>query len=130
MKAGPRQRTLGSTPHIFIKTFKIMPRSSNAHAYVNAGFLATVDVEKNYGIVGAPTIVYGGISAGLTHATQTEQFLAGKKMTDHNMFMAALTILEAEIQPDQDPVLASGEYRAHLGLSLFYKVNSNSICWR
>ena len=123
MKAGPRQRALDSAPHTFFKTFKIMPRSSNAHAYVNAGFLATVDVEKNYGIVGKPSIVYGGISASLSHATRTEQFLQGKKMTDHDMFMAALAILETEIVPDIDPVLSSEEYRKQLGLSLFYKVN-------
>ena len=123
MRAGPRQRSLASAPHTFFKTFKIMPRSSNAHAYVNAGFLATVDVENNYGIVGQPTIVFGGISASLSHATKTEQFLEGKKMRDHDMFMAALSILEAEIVPDIDPVLASEKYRKQLGLSLFYKVN-------
>ena len=100
-----------------------MPRSSNAHAYVNAGFLATVDVEKNYGIVGKPTIVYGGLSASLIHPSKTEQFLEGKKMTDHDMFMAALAVLEEEIVPDIDPVLASEKYRKQLGLSLFYKVD-------
>ena len=123
MKAGPRQRTPASAPHTFFKTFKIMPRSSNAHAYVNAGFSATVDVEKNYGIVGKPTIVYGGLSASLIHASKTEQFLEGKKMTDHDMFMAALAVLEEEIVPDIDPVLASEKYRKQLGLSLFYKVD-------
>ena len=122
LKAGPIQRSLDSAPHTFFKTFKIMPRSSNAHAYVNAGFMATVDVEKNYGIVGKPTIVYGGISSSLIHATKTEEFLRGKNMTDHNMFMAALAVLEAEIVPDIDPVLASEKYRKQLGLSLFYKV--------
>ena len=115
------------TPHTFLKTFKIMPRSSNAHAYVNAGFLASVDVERNYEIVGAPTIVYGGISGSVTHARKTEQFLQGKNMTDHDTFMSALDILETEMIPDQQPVMASGEYRTQLALSLFYKVNMKHV---
>lgn len=127
MRAGPGEAA-GAT-HTFLKTFKIMPRSSNAHAYVNAGFLANVDIEKNYEIVGAPTIVYGGISSNLIHARKTEQFLEGKNMTDHGMFMAAIDILETEIIPDMTG--KPGEYRKQLGLSLFYKVNmSASVCRR
>ena len=30
-----------------LTTFKIMPRHANAHAYVNAGFLMTVDSNQN-----------------------------------------------------------------------------------
>ena len=51
-----------------IRTFKIMPRSSNAHGYVNAGFLALVDAENNFKIEGKPTIVFGGINSTFIHA--------------------------------------------------------------
>ena len=40
-----------------IRTFKIMPRSSNAHAYINAGFLALVDKENNFKIEGRSKIL-------------------------------------------------------------------------
>merc|ERR1719450_1965671 len=33
-----------------------LPRSTNSHAYVNAGFLAHVDVSNNFKISGKPTI--------------------------------------------------------------------------
>merc|ERR1719392_262036 len=45
---------------LFVKTFKVMPRSTNSHAYVNAGFLAHVDVSNNFKISGKPSIVFGG----------------------------------------------------------------------
>ena len=111
----------------FIRTFKVMPRSSNAHAYVNAGFKAEVDVDSNFKIVGKPTIVFGGINPQFTHATQTEDFLMDRNMNDHAMFMQAVQILESELNPsDDDPVLASPQYRKQLALCLFYKVNVNN----
>ena len=104
-----------------------MPRSSNAHAYVNAGFKAEVDVDSNFKIVGKPTIVFGGINPQFTHATQTEDFLMDRNMNDHAMFMQAVQILESELNPsDDDPVLASPQYRKQLALCLFYKVNVNN----
>jgi hypothetical protein len=53
-----------STDH-FIKTFKIMPRSCNAHAYINAGFCAKISRQENICIVGKPTIIFGGIRTSL-----------------------------------------------------------------
>ena len=64
-----------------------MPRSSNAHAYVNAGFLALVDVEDGFKITQKPTVVFGGIREDFVHATMTEEFLTGRSMTDHDMFV-------------------------------------------
>ena len=106
----------------FIRTFKIMPRSSNAHAYVNAGFLANINVENNFQVVGKPTVIFGGISSTFCHAKQTEAFLEGKNMNDHAMFLEAVSLLESELEPSPDPVLAAPEYRRQLALGLFYKV--------
>ena len=63
-----------------------MPRSSNAHAYVNAGFLALVDVENAFTITQKPTVVFGGIREDFIHANGTEEFLIGRSMSDHDMF--------------------------------------------
>ena len=114
-----------------------MPRSSNAHAYVNAGFLALVDVENAFTITQKPTVVFGGIREDFVHANGTEEFLIGRSMSDHDMFeevvgsfynsfkklkSQALVILATELQPAEDPVLSSATYRRQLALGLFYKV--------
>ena len=65
---------------------QIMPRSSNAHAYVNAGFLALIDVENAFTITQKPTVVFGGIREDFVHANGTEEFLIGRSMSDHDMF--------------------------------------------
>ena len=103
-----------------------MPRSTNAHAYVNAGFMAEVDVANNFKLIGKPTLVFGGISSTLTHATQTENFLMDRNMNDNAVFKEAVEILKGELIPEYDPVLASPEYRKQLALGLFYKVQYNS----
>lgn len=107
------------------RSYKIMPRSSNAHAYVNAGFLALVDTSDNFKIISKPRIVFGGINPGFVHANATEEFLIGRNMNDHDMFMEALSILAAELAPDDEPVLASALYRKQLAMGLFYKVRIN-----
>jgi len=103
------------------RSFKIMPRSTNAHAYVNAGFLARVDPTMNYQILERPRLVFGGIATNFVHATNTENFLNGRNMNDHEMFLEAMTLLAEELVPEEDPVLASTEYRKQLALGLFYK---------
>jgi len=108
-------------PEWVIRTFKIMPRSSNAHAYVNAGFLALVDKANNFRIEQRPTVVFGGINASFIHASATEEFLIGRNMNDHDIFIEALTILAEELDPAFDEVLASQQYRKQLAMGLFYK---------
>jgi xanthine dehydrogenase/oxidase len=120
-----RLGTAGATSPTWIyRSFKVMPRSSNAHAYVNAGFLGLVDSADHFRLVGRPSLVFGGISAGLVHATATEAFLQDRPMDDHGIFLEALAILAEELVPDEDPVLASPLYRKQLAMGLFYKVRT------
>ena len=46
-----------------------------------------------------------------------------RNMNDHEMFLEAMTLLAEELVPEEDPVLASAEYRKQLALGLFYKVS-------
>ena len=109
------------------KSYKIMPRSNNAHAYVNAGFLALVDFADSFKIIGKPRLVFGGINESFVHATSTEEFLMGRNMNDHEMFLEAMTILATELVPTDEPVLTSAIYRKQLALGLFYKVHIFNI---
>nr|XP_002120933.2 xanthine dehydrogenase/oxidase-like [Ciona intestinalis] len=103
--------------HVFI-SYKIMPRSQNAHAYVNAAFYTEV-------INGKPSseirIVYGGIRPDFARATETENFLVGKEISDANL-TSSIKLLSQELAPvQQDPVDASVSYKLNLALGLFYK---------
>lgn len=113
----------------FIRTYKISVRSQNSHAYVNAGFRFSFD-PTNLNIASA-TIVYGGINANFIHASNTENFLVGKNISDQAVLQQALSLLSAEIVPDNDPVAADPQYRKMLASSLFYKfilyVNKNKL---
>jgi xanthine dehydrogenase/oxidase len=115
-------QSAGAGPEWKFRSFKIMPRSTNAHAYVNAGFLALVDSADHFRIVGRPSIVFGGISSGFVHARTTEDFLQDRPMDDHDIFLEALAILAEEMVLQNDPVLASPLYRKQLAMGLFYKV--------
>ena len=106
-------------PYSYYQTFKIMPRSQNAHAYVNAAFLFNLD--SNHKVKSIPSIVFGGINQNFIHAAKTEAYLMGKQFDDINILSNAFEILTIEIDPNPDPVLSSPEYRKSLALSLFYK---------
>ena len=103
-----------------IKTYKIMPRSQNAHAYVNAGFRFQVDA-NSLTVQTLPTIVFGGLSQNFVHATKTEKFLLGKTLSDQPTITSAFKLLSSELIADNDPSLANAQYRKSLALSLFYK---------
>lgn len=100
-------------------TYKIMPRSQNAHAYVNAAFLLTVD--SNYNVVAPPRLVYGGINPQFVHALGTERSLTGKSLANDITLNLVMTVLGKELVPDTDPVLSSPAYRKSLAMSLLYK---------
>ncbi|XP_067671800.1 xanthine dehydrogenase/oxidase-like [Haliotis asinina] len=108
------------------RSYKIMPRSQNAHAYVNAAFRVTIEPSK-FQVLGKPSLVYGGIDKNTIHATKTEEFLTGKCLTDPAVLRGALESLKAELNPDYEEVLASVEFRRNLAVSLFYKFILN-IC--
>ena len=80
-----------------------MPRSSNAHAYVNAGFMALVDVDNGFTIIQKPTVVFGGIREDFVHATGTEEFLIGRSMADHDMFEEVSSYTLQHPQPSPGP---------------------------
>ena len=48
-----------------MRSFKIMPRAVNAHAYVNATFSMAMDSGSGFTVAATPSIVFGGID---THA--------------------------------------------------------------
>lgn len=102
-------------------SYKIMQRAQNTHAYVNAGFLFSVDKNDEFRVLHKPRIVYGGIRSDFIHAEKTEEYLYHKKLLDIETVKQACTLLQSEIQPDNDPVDSSPTYRANLAINLFYK---------
>uniref|UniRef100_A0A8C4QXE0 Aldehyde oxidase n=1 Tax=Eptatretus burgeri TaxID=7764 RepID=A0A8C4QXE0_EPTBU len=105
-----------------MNTYKIMMRAQNAHAYVSAGFrwrLCRHDGSSV--IVQAATLVFSGVSSKLVHAYKTEKFLIGKDLGLPTTLKGALAELMVELEPEEDPVLASPAYRKILAMALFYK---------
>ncbi|XP_063217996.1 xanthine dehydrogenase/oxidase-like [Bacillus rossius redtenbacheri] len=104
-----------------VKTFKIMPRAQNAHAYVNAGFRFKLCDDGSENIIEPPTVVFGGINPKFIHASKTEEFLSGKALSDEAVMRQAVTTLDGELQPDSSPPDASAAYRSGLAKALLYK---------
>ncbi|CAG9770996.1 unnamed protein product [Ceutorhynchus assimilis] len=100
------------------QTYKIMKRSQNAHATVNAGFLLKLSPE---GIVSSANIVYGAINTKFVHASKTEDSLINQNLFDNGTLQKAFASLSLEIVPDNEPAEASPEARKQLAINLFYK---------
>ena len=96
-----------------------MKRHANAHAYVNAACLLTLDA--NNAISSLPTLVFGGIGSKPFAAPNTCQALQGLNLSDTNSFQAALLVLTKEVPNDTPPAGASVSYRQQLALTLLYK---------
>ncbi|CAH1396596.1 unnamed protein product [Nezara viridula] len=99
-----------------IKTFKIMPKSQNSFALVNAGFFFQFD--ENFCVKKKPSIVYGNINSNFVHATKTENYFVGKNI--FKAFKSGVSILSEELEPNQTTV-ASADFKKQLALNLFYK---------
>uniref|UniRef100_A0A2A4JXM9 Indole-3-acetaldehyde oxidase n=1 Tax=Heliothis virescens TaxID=7102 RepID=A0A2A4JXM9_HELVI len=102
-----------------VKTYKIMPRSQNAHAVVNAGYL--FKFKENTNIVERASLVYGSISETFIHASKTEQALVGKDLFTNETLQLALKSLYDEIVPVEAQPEPSAAYRKMLAVTLFYK---------
>ncbi|XP_058459564.1 uncharacterized protein LOC131435563 [Malaya genurostris] len=101
------------------RSFKIMPRAQNAHAYVNGAFMVKYNRIKQ--AIESATVCFGGINPKFTHATATEKFIAGKNLFENETFQSTVRILSNELAPDWVLPDASPEYRKNLAISLFYK---------
>ncbi|XP_058053764.1 xanthine dehydrogenase/oxidase-like [Anopheles bellator] len=105
-------------PKVYVyRSFKIMPRAQNAHAYVNGAFLIKTEGSK----IVSSNVCFGGITPEFTHAKKTESFLRGKNLLSNDNVQGALKILSDELNPDWVLPDAAPEYRKNLALSLFYK---------
>ncbi|GAB0096227.1 xanthine dehydrogenase [Sergentomyia squamirostris] len=102
-----------------VKTFKIMPRAQNAHAYVNAGFLFRFNDRRSRLL--SIRICYGGIHPRFIHAARTERILQGVDIFDNNVLQRAFESLDEEIQPDTSIDEPVPEHRKMLAFGLFYK---------
>ncbi|CAG9861069.1 unnamed protein product [Phyllotreta striolata] len=98
-------------------SYKIMPRTQNAHAMVNAGFL----VQLQNGIVQKARIVYGGIDSTFVHASLTEKIIKGKNLYDNANLQIIFNSLNNEIIPEDTPPDPTPDFRRNLAISLFYK---------
>ncbi|CAK8698330.1 uncharacterized protein LOC143448853 [Clavelina lepadiformis] len=96
-----------------MKTYKVMPRSQNAHAYVNAAFFAELSEDQSQ--ILQFTAVFGGISPTFARAVKTEEFLKGKSIVSETL-KDALNLLS-----DQIKQTGTSEYKHNLALGLFYK---------
>ncbi|XP_065883616.1 xanthine dehydrogenase-like isoform X2 [Dysidea avara] len=115
-----------STSNTVMRTFKVMPRHQNAHAYVNAGFSWSVD-SSTHKVQGSPSIVFGGLQAHAVHATKTEAFMVGKSLTNSATLQGALKVLQEELVATTVPPESSEAYRLNLSYGLFYKFYLASI---
>ncbi|KAH9639155.1 hypothetical protein HF086_018223 [Spodoptera exigua] len=102
-----------------IFTYKIMPRTANAPALVNAGFLYKL---TNNNVVQSVRIVFGGLSPKFVRASSTEQFLIGKKLFTNETLTSALKIMQQELVVEENPPDPSVEYKKKAALGLFYKI--------
>ncbi|RZF35840.1 hypothetical protein LSTR_LSTR008946 [Laodelphax striatellus] len=109
------------SPNYYFKTYKVMPRAQNAHAYVNAGFLFKLHDKDKFRVLERPRIVIGGINPDFFHAVKTEDYLSGKQLLDLAVIQEALSILEKEVKPDHVLPDASPQYRRGVAVSLLYK---------
>lgn len=98
-------------------SFKIMPRSQNTPAYVNAAFLLQIEDQK----VIKANICYGGISSSFKRAESVEKFLIGKDIQDNEVVAEALNLLSDEVKPLSSLLAGSSDFRKNLAVSLFYK---------
>lgn len=101
------------------RSYKIMPRAQNAHAYVNAGFL--VEFESKSSKVRSIRICFGGINDQFVHATKTESALTGLDLYAADTLKIAVQSLTGELQPDWKLPDADPKFRRNLAVSLFYK---------
>ncbi|XP_075144825.1 uncharacterized protein LOC142219934 [Haematobia irritans] len=101
------------------KSYKIMPRAQNAHAYVNAAFL--LEVESATGNVASSRLCFGGIRPDFVHASALEDLLNGKCFYDKEVVGKIFSQLPTVLQPNEVLPDPSPDYRRKLACGLMLK---------
>lgn len=103
-----------------LRSFKIMKRAQNTHAFVNCGFLFEFKADRE--TIESVNICYGGISKDFVHASKTEALLKGKSLFNNDTLKTVFDYLNLELSGItwEEPE-ASPEYRRNLAIGLFYK---------
>ncbi|CAG4933298.1 unnamed protein product [Parnassius apollo] len=99
-------------------TYKIMPRTENVRAIVDAAFLYKLD---NWNKVLECRLTFGGLSPTFIRAYKTEKFLVGKFLFRNETLQAGIKILNSELIITRVRPELSIEYRRRLAIGLFYK---------
>ncbi|XP_073819307.1 uncharacterized protein [Musca autumnalis] len=101
------------------KSYKIMPRAQNAHAYVNAAFL--LELEPKTDKVLTSRICFGGIRPNFVHVPTIESILRGRCFHDKKVVEEIFSEMQSAIQPDESLTNASPDYRRKLASGLLLK---------
>lgn len=96
-----------------------MPRAQNAHAYVNAAFLLSVDSKTQQ--IKNCRICFGGISTNFVHAWSIEELMKGQVYYDKILLEKIFSQLPKSLKPNITLREASPEYRRILACGLLYK---------
>uniref|UniRef100_A0A1B0GDN7 FAD-binding PCMH-type domain-containing protein n=1 Tax=Glossina morsitans morsitans TaxID=37546 RepID=A0A1B0GDN7_GLOMM len=112
LKSYPKSRFI-------FKSYKIMPRAQNAHAYVNAGFL--LDFDSTARQVNDARICFGGITPEFIHAEPIEKMLKTQCFYDKTVIEKTFSELPKILNPDAELTDASPEYRRKLACGLLFK---------
>lgn len=103
-----------------VRSFKIMKRAQNTHAYVNATFLFEFTSDNK--TIKRCNLCFGGINEHFINAEATEKLFVGRNLFSNETLKLAFDSLNKELSaitwelPDADP-----EYRRNLAIGLLYK---------
>uniref|UniRef100_T1PJV0 Molybdopterin-binding domain of aldehyde dehydrogenase n=1 Tax=Musca domestica TaxID=7370 RepID=T1PJV0_MUSDO len=105
--------------NFIFKSYKIMPRAQNAHAFVNAAFL--LEVESSTGVVNTCSLCFGGIRPDFVHASSVEAVLKGQCFYEKSVVEKIFAELAAALQPNEVLPDPSPDYRRKLACGLLLK---------
>ena len=102
--------------------FKVAPRNAFSLGHGGAAFMAEFDT-KGTKMVKKPSFVFGGISASFHHATEAEDFIEGKDLSDKIVLEKVFSLVDKAIKDDKDDdhkKFVSGSVVFKLSISVNY----------
>ena len=102
----------------FMRAYKQAKRKDDDIAIVNAALRVTLSPEE---VIQSINLVYGGMAPTTVSARKTENFLQGKKWTQHDTLEGAMNMLEQDFDLRFGVPGGMATYRRSLTLSFFYK---------